>query len=279
MGSIIEPKPISLRDAFLRSNFSAAIPKADPLQVEEIQEYFDKDSPYKDLVEFERDIAQISELVLLFSEAPGSFAELGSFSSYPEIFSKLLVVIQSIHLKKSSFILKGPINSLRNKHSNSVFSITNTQVGIKAQDFSGVSPERLIGILKDPIEQRLSEARSRTTFQRTKFGHRCKLYVGLLREFSVLKDAEIISLFQAFGIRLGIKALNRIAFCCKCVRWSNTSQAGFDRIHFPLEGNEAASFKVNGDLSDKLRRRIELRKHWADNDPARIEAQIEAVSP
>ena len=278
IGSIIDPKPISLRDAFLRSDFVNAIRQADILQIEEIIEYFEKDSPYSNLVSFERDIAQMSELVILFSEGPGSFTELGTFSAYSEIFEKIIVIIQSKYLTKSSYILKGPITSLRERNDNSVFSITNGQVGIKVSDFSSVDPKVLLALLAGPIKQRLVEARSKTTLQPNKFGHKCKLYIGFLREFSVLKDAELKVLFKAFKIAMPTTLLNRIAFCCKCVNWSRTSQAGFDRVHFALEGNEAAMFDLKGDLSDKLRRRIELREHWVKIDPARIDARTESMA-
>jgi len=277
VGDINDPKPISLRDAFLRSNFYNTIKNAEILQIEEIQDYFEKDCPYGNLVLFERDIAQLSELVLLFSEAPGSFAELGSFSAYPEILEKLLVVIQAKYLQKSSFILKGPISHLRSKNDNSVFSITNVQVGVNKNDFSGVDPEKLLELMIPPIDKRLEESKSRTTFQKIKFGHRCKLYVGLLREFSVLKDDELIELFKAFNISLSKPLLNRITFCCKCVQWSKTAQAGFDRVHFALDGNEAAKLTLKDQMGDKLKRRLEIRDHWSKVDPGRISAQMEAM--
>ena len=277
VSSIVDPHPISLRDAFLRAEAGAAIKNAEILQIEEIQEYFEKDCPYKDLVEFERDIAQISDMVLLFSESPGSFTELGSFSSYKEIYEKLLVVVQSKYLTKSSFILKGPVTFLRRKYKNSVFSITNGQVGIKGISFSSVKPEVLLSVLKSPINERLLESKGRTTFQKNRFSHRCKLYIALLKEFSVLKDEELKILFGAFGVKLSDALLDRIAFCCKCVRWSGTSQAGFDRVHFALNGNEAAKFELNGEYADKLRRRVEIRQHWIQTDPARIDAHAEAV--
>lgn len=277
VGTVVDPAPISLRDAFLRSDSHTAIKNAEILQIEEIQEYFEKDCPYNNLVFFERDIAQLSELVLLFSEAPGSFAELGSFSSYIEILEKLLVVIQVKYLQKSSFILKGPISHLKSKNDNSVFSITNGQVGIHKNDFSGVNPENLLSILIPPIETRLEESKSRTTFQKKKFGHKCKLYIGLLKEFSVLKDEELIELFKAFNIKLNKTLLNRIAFCCKCVRWSETAQNGFDRVHFALDGNEAAKLDLKDQMGGKLKRRLEIRAYWSKVDPGRISAQKEAM--
>jgi hypothetical protein len=174
VSNITAPAPISLRDGFLRGDGAAALKGADVLQIEEIQEYFEKDSPYPDLVDFERDIAQVCELVLLFSEGPGSFAELGSFSSFDEIFEKLLVVIQSKFLTRPSFITKGPVASLKRKFPNSVFTITDEPMGIAGSNLANLDCELLRKTLKGPIETRLKEADSRTTLDVKKYNHLCK---------------------------------------------------------------------------------------------------------
>lgn len=274
---IKEKKPTaSLRDAFLKSSPFSAIKNAGILQIEEIREYFDKDCPYKELVTFERDIAQMSDLVLLFSESPGSFTELGVFTSFKDISRRLLLIIQNKHLQKASFISQGPVAVLRKVSDSAVFSITNKQVGIRGDNYASVKPNDLLNLLKSPMEQRLKEAAKHTTLQKSSFSHRCQLYVALLREFTVLKDDEIITLFAAFDIKLTKAALNKIAFCCKGVQWARTAQAGFDRVHFATDGKAAAKFSFSGGTLDPIRRRLEFRDHWAKNDPARLEAQIEA---
>lgn len=278
VSNITDPKPISLRDAFLRSDFSQAIKAAEVLQIEEIQEYFEKDCPYKELVSFENDIAALSDLVVLFPEGPGSFAELGAFTAYPSITEKLLVVIQAKYINKSSFIFKGPIAFLKNSNERSVFSITNTETGIRGSDFSGVNPSKVLSLLRPHIDDRLEQAKDRTTFQKREFSHHCKLYVGLLREFSVLKDHELIELFTAFGVNLSKKKLEKITFCCRCVGWASTGQSGFDRVHFALNEKEAARLTLGGEMKDKLRRRIDIRSHWQESDPTRIATQLEATS-
>jgi hypothetical protein len=273
------PKPVSLRDAFLKSEFIGTIKNADVHQVEDIQEYFDKDAPYVDLVTFERDIAQLSDLVLLFSESPGSFTELGVFSSYKEIYSKTLVVIQQKYLGKDSFIAKGPIAFLSGKSEKAVFSLTNASIGLRGNSFENVKPAKILELLKSPIGERLKEAEGRKTLNKNLFSHRCKLYIAFLREFIVLKDEEIFQLFSAFDINLSKNALDKITFCCKCVLWSKTARAGFHRIHFALDGKEAAKFTLGGGLGDRIRRRLEFRRHWEETDPARLEARSEALQP
>jgi len=274
---IKEGKPTaSLRDAFLKSEPFSAIKNAKILQIEEIREYFEKESPYKELVTFERDIAQMSDLVLLFSESPGSFTELGVFTSYKDISKKLLVVIQNKHLQKSSFISQGPVAYLRSLSDYAVFSITNKQVGISGENYASVKPTTLLELLREPTERRLAESATHKTLQKKSFSHRCQLYVGFLREFTVLKDGEIIELFDAFGIKVSKPLLDKITFCCKGVGWAKTAQAGFDRVHFATDGKAAAKFSLSNGIHDLIRRRMEFRQHWVQTDPARLEAQSEA---
>lgn len=278
VGNITNENPISLRDAFLRSDCFSTIKSAELLQIEEIQEYFDKDCPYSELVTFENDLASLSDLVVLFPESPGSFAELGAFTTQVGIVEKLLVVMQLKYQNESSFLLKGPLAYLRNTSKKSVFSVADNSIGVNGQDFSAVQPQQLLNILKPHIEARLEESRDRTTFLQSEFSHRCKLYVGFLRECSVLKDSEIHELFAAFDIELEPDEFERMVFCCRCAGWAATRQSGFDRVHFSLTELEAAKLAISGDMKDKLRRRMDIRDHWQKTDAERLATQIEAMA-
>lgn len=271
--SILNPQAASLRDAFLRGDAISALKNCEILQIEEIQEFFEKDSPYSDLVSFESDIAQICELVLLFSEGPGSFTELGSFAMLAGISEKLLVAIQSKYLSKPSFISKGPIANLRRDYPNSVFSFADATIGMVDGLIAGVDCQSLVRILAGPIEQRLKVVGDRTSLDKTKFNHLCKLYVGLLREAYCLKDDEMLLLLSEFGFDIDGDELSKIAFCCSALKWASTVSSGFDRVHFALtSGNEAAKFDFKLDLRDKTRRRSEFRAYWEMKDPDRVAA-------
>lgn len=273
VSNITDPTPKSLRDAFLIGGGISALKNSEILQIEEIQEFFDKSSPYIDLVEFEKDIAQICELVLLFSESPGSFTELGSFSVIREICEKLLLVIQGQYLNKSTFITKGPVANLKREHPNSVFSLLDARIGILGKDISAIDCNSLVEIVKAPIEVRLLEADSKTTLDRSKFNHLCKSYVGLLREFYSLKDDELILLLDEIGFSIDDGVLDRVAFCCSAARWASCTFAGFDRVHYAFpQLNEAAKFEFRLPLSDKIRRRSEFRRYWEQADPDRVAA-------
>jgi hypothetical protein len=106
---------ISLRDAFLKICNSSAFKSRMTLIAEDVNAFF-PNANYKDILSLESDIAQIADLVLLFSESYGSVAELGAFSVTEEIARRLLVFIDDKSYNEDSFIKLGPLRSLENKY-------------------------------------------------------------------------------------------------------------------------------------------------------------------
>lgn len=281
-GGVVETihnPPASLRDHYLRKALEKGELKAELIQIEEINEYYDKGAPYPDFVDFERDIAQLSELVLLFSESPGSFAELGSFSSYLEIYEKTLVVIRARHSNGTGFIARGPLQKLRRTSARSVYTISDAEYHITDVDISAVNANLLHDRLKEPIAERLKEARERTTLNINRFNHRAKLYIAFLQEFTVLKDPDIFYLFDKLGWALDHDQLDRISFCAAAFKWTRTATDGFDRIHFAIPNKSAVNWSFRGEVEDTERRRAKTRAFWEDTDPSRMASWKDATRP
>lgn len=70
------------------------------------------------LLELESFLAKHSDLICIVCESPGSFVELGVFSTSQELKDKILVLIEKKYEKKRSFINMGPVKHL-NANSNS----------------------------------------------------------------------------------------------------------------------------------------------------------------
>ncbi len=104
MTDIGAPIPSSIRDAFYKIDGFLPLRGSSPLRAEDVEALHIKEAKYPDLLKFECDIAEVSKLVLLFSESFGSAAELGAFAMQNEIASKMLVVIRDTHYKETSFI-------------------------------------------------------------------------------------------------------------------------------------------------------------------------------
>lgn len=87
---------------------------------EKFKDYF-KDNTYTDLLAFEEEIANISTLVIIFLESPGSLVELGMFCSKPDFYKKLIIVVPEEEIEsEDSFIYLGPLEYIRKKDSTSV---------------------------------------------------------------------------------------------------------------------------------------------------------------
>lgn len=118
-GAVIPP---SFRDRFVAytSEKYEEINKSLVL-AEKFKDYF-KDNAYPDLLVFEDEIANISSLVILFLESPGSLVELGMFCTKPDFYKKLVIIApQSEVQAEESFIYLGPLENIRKKEPNSVF--------------------------------------------------------------------------------------------------------------------------------------------------------------
>lgn len=61
-----------------------------------------------DIADFETMVAELSIAIVLFPEAPGSFAELGYFSGQPKLAGKTVLALDLNHQRSGSFISLGP---------------------------------------------------------------------------------------------------------------------------------------------------------------------------
>ena len=75
----------------------------------------DRDGPFE-LTAFEELIAEVSAVIVIFPESPGSFCEVGYFVAKENIISKTLLAINKDFQRFDSFISTGPAN-LINAHS------------------------------------------------------------------------------------------------------------------------------------------------------------------
>lgn len=84
-----------------------------------------------DIVDFENLIGDLSIAIVIFPEAPGSFAELGYFSGQDKLAPKILLALDSNHQRDGSFISLGPASKISKK---SIFQLP-IQIDYKNPDF------------------------------------------------------------------------------------------------------------------------------------------------
>lgn len=107
--------PISVRDRFLRFVAQHRPKLRDQLvKAEDVFKWFSEDH-YQDLVELERDMAGLSELILVFVESPGSFTELGTFVLLDQLERRLVAISDVEFEGDDSFIEMGPLRLLKRR--------------------------------------------------------------------------------------------------------------------------------------------------------------------
>jgi hypothetical protein len=195
---------LSCRDifyAYIRKNNRAFC--ANIIRAEQVFTYF-QHSDYHDLLNFEKDLAELSALTVLFSESPGSIAELGSFSVLKTIQDRLLVVMHQDDAYQESFIWRGPVLFLKDlaKTNGKPDPITiynwrkkdGEKDHIDMEDFSDAED------LTEAIESIMNAKPKTVGFNKDQLGHIMLLMISILEIVQIATLEEIVSLLEAFGI-------------------------------------------------------------------------------
>lgn len=267
----IELPPKSIRDALLRSGNLPNITKSTLFVVEKVTNQFLAENVYGDFYEFENDMAQVCDLVLLISESPGSFTELGSFTRDEEVANKLFTVIRNVHFGDGSYIDVGPIRYLENKQNGSVFVVSDNDYVIDDSDYGRLNTDLLVSRLREPVRNRMELAKEHTHFSKERNGHLCKLIVGLVQDFGALEVSEIRSVLDFLKVPNNQTSAERIIFCGKTVEWLQTDRRGLRTFVLPAVEKRAAKFAfVDNEISSSTeRRRLQLMEYWQEHDEER----------
>ncbi|CDF00348.1 putative uncharacterized protein [Clostridium sp. CAG:813] len=77
-----------------------------------------KDNPKKDMLELETVLASNADAICIIHESPGSFAELGAFTSdnNSTYFKRIIVLTEKQYSRKQTFLNVGPIKRVKNKY-------------------------------------------------------------------------------------------------------------------------------------------------------------------
>jgi len=271
---IDKPIPLSLRDGFLKILDNPALRGKVIIQAEDITKLHVFSDAYEDVLQFETDLAEISELILLFCESEGSMAELGAFCVIQEIASRLLVVVRDRHWRgkgETSFIRLGPLRSLERKHGQkSIFVIDDADVG-DLDSSGGIKVNVLKDQLQTPLRIRLESTRDPTTFNLERPGHIIKLIVGLIQEYGALTFSEIDELLVIVGVYVPVPDLKGYLLCAVSVDWIARRKKGLDEFFIanPLPDAAVITTRTSRSVQNKVRRRLAIRQHWKDNEPLR----------
>lgn len=170
---------------------------------EKIFEYFDH-SDYQDLLNFEKDLAELSSLTVIFSESPGSIAELGSFAVLNTIQERLLIVMHQDDTHQESFIWRGPVSFLKNlaKSNGSEDPISIYSWQRKRDDNCHTTIEDFADAidLSETIESIITKFPKTVRFNKNQLGHIMLLIISSLKIVRLATLEEIVYLLRGYGI-------------------------------------------------------------------------------
>ena len=194
----------SCRDIFYKYIIKSSYPfREKVLLVEEVFSYF-RHSAYHDLLRFETDLAELSALTVIFSESPGSIAELGALSVLKPVQERLLVVIHEDDGDKESFIWRGPVLFLKGlaKANKKEDPITIYRWKRKAgkDDILGEQDFPDAEDLAELITTIISKFPKSQSFDKAQLGHIMLLILDLLKIVQLATLEEIIDCLNLIGI-------------------------------------------------------------------------------
>lgn len=272
--------PKSLRDAFIRIQHNPPFSKFKIILAEEFNGFFYRGS-YTDILSFEADLAQISQLIMLFSESFGSAAELGAFSMVKEIASRLLIIIDDKNYIEDSFIKFGPIRSLEVLYGPSSICVLNHR-DLNISDIASLSSIDLKAFeerLRDAVLERAKKFPEPTTFDHTRNGHLIKLIVGFIQHYGALTIDEINVIMYCLDIPKSEKEIFDFLLCAKSVGWISEEKRGIYTYYSSIVDRPAMYYKLKpgSPRIDKIRWIADIREYWKSHDKNRFNSMISAV--
>ena len=276
-----EPHPLSLRDAFLRFCHDRPLDAFEKLIAEDLNAFFPRGT-YSDILKFEADLAQICDIVVVFSESYGSAAELGAFSMEREIASRLLVVIDDKNFDDISFITLGPLKALMRDYGNpAVCVVSRRDLNIASiAALAGLDQAALKRFIVAAIDARKKSYHEKSTFDPTRDGHIIKIAVGLLQHYAALTLDELALHLDLFGVRKSREEIENYLLCAEFAGWIKKIRRGVETYYVSLVDKLALTFEFKKDsFIERLRWRGDIIVHWNSTDEYRSTAIREARSP
>ncbi|QEN87342.1 hypothetical protein FZC33_13845 [Labrys sp. KNU-23] len=278
------PVPPSLREAYLRICDRGALKKHSAMLAEDLTRVFDLGN-YRDFLALEADIAEISSLILLFSESYGSAAELGAFTITPSIASKLCAVIDDKRYGENSFIKLGPLRFLHNNYGEaSVCVINRKDIGTNdINNLSSLNFEAFHEIISTSIEDRLKTIKSHSTFDKSQNGHIIKLIVGIIQWYGALTLDEVEVCLLYFNLGKSRSDVENFLLCAEFFNWIVKHKRGSRTYYVAIAKNAAVQFSFFDDSQkpNKSKWQTDVREQWKLRDPMRfnciVDAQLKAI--
>jgi hypothetical protein len=263
--------PISIRDAIQRELVKHE-DIDERIQVAEHYKDWAHDAVYGDLVSFEKHIAELSSVIVLILESPGSIAELGLFSVIEEFKRKLLIFIETNHYQENSFIKLGPINYLEKNHGNMAechrwFSEEKGPKVFDPKAATALQPE-----LVEAVRKRAMKSTPERDFNAANWLDGALLACDLLGLCSALTLRELRTLMTEMGCARTDTEVRQMLFLLERVGFIAMEPKGDQRFYVGIDTREHLRFSFRDERFDAMRFRSDLLSQYEKEDKKRFRA-------
>lgn len=193
-----------------------------------IKSWFRADS-YDNLLELEEDLASVASVVPIFLESPGSFAEVGAFSSNQRLIKKVLVFQDMKYQDAESFLNLGPLHKIRKiSHGKDVLCYPWDNISAYFED------------IKDIILEKLNIKEKK--FCKNNIGDVSILVIEILNLSRLAKKNDIECVLESASIHISRKQMNKIFYILKKMNCIEDVEAGRSKYLKSLCTNKMLHF-------------------------------------
>ena len=228
-----------------------------------------KDGVFKNLMDFEADLAGICSLVVIILESPGSIAELGAFSQLDDLSKKLIAIKSADFNDAPSFINLGILRYISENHESSVKCYP-WELPIDPSIPPDI-PNQLITDVCSDIQEELEELPKSQVLNRKKNTHIVVLICEIVRLFVALKESEIIVYLEILGVQIPKEELRRKLFLLERFTLIKREEYGGGKFYL---SNSDAFHKIriplkDGKHIDSLRVTVDCAKYYSESSKDR----------
>jgi len=269
--NISELKPISIRDAIHRElGKDRALERR--IRVAEDYKDWSHEATYRDLVSFERHLAELSSVIVLVLESAGSIAELGLFSVIDEFKKKILIFVETSFYQNESFIKLGPIDYLEKFHDNPAECHRWMEGKGGLARFDSDAAEQLQPELAEAVRIRATKLTSERLFDSKTWLDGALLVCDLLSLCAALTLRELRDLLNELGCVRTESEVKQIVFLLQRVGLIAMEPKGDQRFYVNIVEKQYVTFALRDKNFDVMRFRSDILTLYSKTEKKRFRA-------
>lgn len=257
-----DPPTCSLRHAIIRSETAY-----ETYRPEEITDWH-ADGLFRNLMDFEQELAGICSLVVVILESAGAIAELSAFSQLPELNRKIIAIKSRDYeapVEVNSFINLGILR----------FISENSDSAVRTYPWPTRTPalitDELIADVISDLQEHLDTIPKSLVFEFSSNSHKLTLVCELISLFHALKETEILNYMADLGIPIVKDELKRKLFLLERFRLIKREKYG-DATFYMTGRHQYHRLRVSfhdGNRHDVIRTQSDCLEFYKNNGKQR----------